>query len=175
MQALTRAALLLFRVNACLQVLSALVSADPAKQAWLMDVGVLPLLAHLTTHTATTFPTASSAAARHAAAAAAAAAGGAASAAAMATPSGAAAAAAAHAAALAADVYTDHDGPAQLCVKRQVARLLTMLALQPAGRDPVKGVASPGWMSWLTCAAASDDCRLASHATKALLNMEALR
>jgi hypothetical protein len=36
-------------------------------------------------------------------------------------------------------------------------------------------VGSPKWRPWLEVAATSDDCRLASHAAKALLNLEALR
>lgn len=70
------------------------------------------------------------------------------------------------------DVYTDHDGSTQLCIRRQVARLLSLLAVMPSAHAEL---ATPAWTGWLEGAAASDDCRLASHAAKALLNLEALR
>ena len=54
----------------------------------------------------------------------------------------------------------------------QVARLLALMVLQPTGQAQV---GSSPWHAWLEAAARADDCRLASHATKALLNLEALR
>ena len=35
-------------------------------------------------------------------------------------------------------------------------------------------VGGPGWRHWLASSACASDCRLASYATKALLNLEAL-
>lgn len=54
----------------------------------------------------------------------------------------------------------------------QVARLLALLAVQPKGRPQVE---APQWRSWLSEASKDADCRLASHATRALLNLAAFR
>ena len=69
------------------------------------------------------------------------------------------------------DVYNDHDGSPQLCLRRQVARLLSLLALHPAARKELCSAASV-WPAWLRDAAVTSDCRLASQATKALLHLE---
>jgi hypothetical protein len=57
-----------------------------------------------------------------------------------------------------------------LCLQRQAARLLSMLCLQP---QLAASVAGGPWQLWLQAAAGSDDCRLASHASKALLHAQA--
>ncbi|KAL6752464.1 hypothetical protein V8C86DRAFT_3029501, partial [Haematococcus lacustris] len=70
------------------------------------------------------------------------------------------------------DVFSDHDGPHQLRLQRQVARLLALVALLPEGPGLL---AVPEWSAWLAGAARDSDCRLASTATKALLNLRANR
>lgn len=62
------------------------------------------------------------------------------------------------------------DDTSALCLHRQAARLLSMLCLQP---DVAQQVTHRRWRSWLKCTAASDDCRLSSYATVALLHLEA--
>ncbi|KAG1658369.1 hypothetical protein FOA52_005750 [Chlamydomonas sp. UWO 241] len=67
-------------------------------------------------------------------------------------------------------INSDHDGSPKLGMRRQAARLLALLSLtHPGAAD----VASAPWRTWLECAAKSDDCRLASHAAKALLHLAA--
>jgi len=57
-----------------------------------------------------------------------------------------------------------------LGLRRQAARLLSLLCLLPGpARDAAKGA----WVDWLRTAAKSDDCRLSSYAMCALLHLEA--
>jgi hypothetical protein len=56
-----------------------------------------------------------------------------------------------------------------LCVQRQVARLLALLALVP---EAAQQLAFSRWHSWLEQAAATGDCRLSSSATRALVHLD---
>ncbi|GLI68116.1 hypothetical protein VaNZ11_012443 [Volvox africanus] len=92
--------------------------------------------------------------------------------------------------AVVSEILSDHEGGPSLCLQRQVARMLALLALLPDAQDGL-GVAAPdnhpaagtgradggigsGWLSWLRHAACSSDCRLSSNATRALLHLAAL-
>lgn len=61
--------------------------------------------------------------------------------------------------------------PPPLCLQRQAARLLALLAMHPTMRAEV---AAAGWADWLRTASASDDCKLSSTATKARHLLELL-
>jgi hypothetical protein len=56
-----------------------------------------------------------------------------------------------------------------LCVQRQAARLLALLALVPEAAQHL--LASARWRQWLQAAADSSDCRLASSAARTLVHM----
>ncbi|GLC40763.1 hypothetical protein PLESTB_000025100 [Pleodorina starrii] len=106
--------------------------------------------------------------------------------------------------AVVSELMSDHEGGPSLCLQRQVARMLALLALlqdaqgdlgggggaaavatwaaaaAAAGMSPPQPPASAGggggggWLPWLHHAATSSDCRLSSNATRALLHMAAL-
>ena len=85
------------------------------------------------------------------------------------------------------EVYSDHDGVPRLLLRRQTARILALLALQPQSHSALITPCSVShsddsssnngnvWWQWLQKASLSSVCRLSSYATKALLNLEAYR
>ncbi|KAG2501745.1 hypothetical protein HYH03_000245 [Edaphochlamys debaryana] len=172
------------KASDALEALCAIVAPDPDKQRWLLARGLLPLMHRLTRTpddprvplTEAGQPGAEEAEWQEAAAAAAAA---------VAQASAAATAVVATAAPPppVSELMSDHEGGPSLCLQRQVARMLAMVAMlpeaQPAmGAAELEGAAAVntagGWVAWLRHAATSSDCRLSSNATRALLHVAAL-
>ncbi|GIL79686.1 hypothetical protein Vretifemale_8977 [Volvox reticuliferus] len=97
----------------------------------------------------------------------------------------------AQAPAVVSEILSDREGGPSLCLQRQVARMLALLALLPDAQDGLRATASDtraaritgcadggtggGWLTWLRHAASSSDCRLSSNATRALLHLAALQ
>ncbi len=198
---------LIVHMSSRTQALCAIVAPDPAKQRWLLQRGVLPLM-HRLTRTADdprvglpeqggpgTERTEAQLEAVEAAAAARAA--GASLAAAMGTPTAAAAGAVQpkgvavtvqqgqQPVVVVSELMSDHEGGPSLCLQRQVARMLAMLALLPEAQQGLVygtgggggtggGAADGTWLAWLRHAALSTDCRLSSNATRALLHVDAM-
>ncbi len=71
----------------------------------------------------------------------------------------------------AADALAAEDGRA-LGVRRAAARLLAILSADAAAQTLFWGC---GWQRWLEAAAAAEDCKLSSHAARALLHLESAR
>ena len=141
----------------CPQALCAIVAPDPAKQRWLLERGALPLM-HRLTRTADDprlplaeagqpgTEAAEAAAAAEAAVAADAAAGAAAAAAAAVAAVGAVVVgggAAAAAPVVVSELMSDHEGGPSLCLQRQVARMLALVALLPEAQDSLGAAAAP--------------------------------
>ncbi|KXZ55505.1 hypothetical protein GPECTOR_2g1054 [Gonium pectorale] len=193
-----------------LEALCAIVAPDPAKQRWLLARGVLPLM-HRLTRTAddprVALPESGQPGAEVIERAQAEAEAGSsllASAAVAAIGTGTATTAQTAATpppVVISELMSDHEGGPSLCLQRQVARMLALLALLPeahpslgsaqvrpgsrtgpsaaaagtVGAAAGGGGCSGGWHTWLRAAAGSSDCRLSSNATRALLHLAAVR
>lgn len=150
------------RMAEALEMLSAMVSEDISKQQWLAAAGLLPLLRYLM-HTSASRQQQQQHSAEDAA-----------------TPPNSSWGDDVQPARLEGrDVAARRDQDWQmlsndcslLLLQRQVARLLSMLAALPG--EHLAELQGGDWHTWLTSAAASQDCRLASYATRVLLHLAA--